>query len=289
MERLRIRPYRTELLPHYKSRNKYLKQGVAPNAKLDKIEISKEGKKRVSQAEKIANRRKIDFADGAVGYDHNSRVFILPDGSRISADDVSTEIGDDEYKTIQADDNKLELEPGNYYRLVGKNGDITTFSCAKHGMCPYSITKDMLEEVPISIKDHNKIDLLDCIADHGNTIAAASLNSREWAVNTLKDFGFTPGKISIHINGGNCGDCYFGRDNRLYSIAGTQSLIYGMNHMNYLEHGAPMGAVWRIEGKEYPMDEKGHFHIPMDAMCVPGSMEMVDADGNPVVLHNPDA
>ncbi|WP_097003520.1 hypothetical protein [Lacrimispora amygdalina] len=86
---------------------------------------------------------------------------------------------------------------------------------------------------------------------NNDTVGVSLFYQNDWVMNTLKDYGFTPGKVSIHINGGK--------------------------------------SVWRIDGKEYPMNENGYFKIPLDVMCEPGSMEIVDAQGNPVVLHDPDA
>lgn len=256
---------------------------------MDRIEISEHGKKSISQAEKAANRRKIDMADGAVSFDHNSRVFTLPDGTRISADDVSSEIGEDEYVTIRANDNELTLEPGNYYRLVDKNGEITTFSCGKYGLSSSSFSQHILNGTSMVNKDSSKVELLASLADNANTVGVSLFYQNDWVINTLKDYGFTPGKVSIHINGGNCGDFYLGHNDRLYTIPETQSRIEAINLTNHLEYGAPKGSVWRIDGKEYPMDENGYFNIPLDVMCEPGSMKIVDAQGNPVILHDPDA
>lgn len=52
---------------------------------------------------------------------------------------------------------------------------------------------------------------------NNDTVGVSLFYQNDWVMNTLKDYGFTPGKVSIHINGGK--------------------------------------SVWRIDGKEYPMNE----------------------------------
>lgn len=282
---LRIIPGRAQLLREYKLNNKNMKSIKANDTNVDKIQISKEGMKHVSEAEKIANRRKIDTVAGAVEYDFNSRIFRLPDGSRISADDVSTEIGEDEYIPVQVKDNKLSLEPGNYYRLTDKNGVTTTFACSQYGLDPNSFSQKAINGSGDLTDDSDKVELLTFLANDGNVIGVNMFFEKDWAVNTLKDLGFTPGKASIHRGEGNSGDFFLGYDNRLHTVSGAQSRIQAINLTNYLELGVSSDSVWKIDGKEYSMNEQGYFNIPMDAMCIPGSMELIDRNGNPVVIH----
>lgn len=282
---LRIVSGRAQLLREYKSNNKSIESIKIINANVDKIQISNEGMKHASEAEKIANRRKIDTAAGAVGYDCNSRIFLLPDGSRISADDVSTKIGEDEYIPVQVKDNKLSLEPGNYYRLTDKNGVTTTFACSQYGLDPHSFSQRMINGSDELTDDSDKVELLTFLANDGNVIGVNMFFEKDWAVNTLKDLGFTPGKASIHRKEGNSGDFFLGYDNRLHTVSGAQSRIQAINLTNYLELGVSSDSVWKIDGEEYSMNEQGYFNIPMDAMCIPGSMELIDRNGNPVVIH----
>ncbi len=252
---------------------------------MDKIQISQAGMRHVSQAEKIANRKKIDTADGAVGYDNNSRIFLLPDGSRISADDVSTEIGEDEYISIQVKDNKLQLEPGNYYRITDEKGLTTTFACGKYGLSDHSISQGMINDSGKFSGDSSKVDLLNSLADNGDIIGINMFFDKNKIIDTLKNFGFTPGKASVSIKGGNSGDFFYGNDNRLHTVSGAESRIRAINVTNYLELGVSRDSIWKIDGKQYSMNESGYFNIPMDAMCVPGSMDFVDRNGDPVVIR----
>lgn len=37
---------------------------------------------------------------------------------------------------------------------------------------------------------------------NNDTVGVSLFYQNDWVMNTLKDYGFTPGKVSIHINGG---------------------------------------------------------------------------------------
>lgn len=104
-------------------------------------------------------------------------------------------------------------------------------------------------------------------------------------VNSLMNsLGFKPGKIEIDFGKGSSVHFWDEKDG-IYSGGQSESTISAVNSTNYIkQYKVPQGAVYRIDGKEYPMDEEGYFHIPSGIMCIPNSMNLVDKDGNPFRL-----
>lgn len=159
------------------------------------------------------------------------------------------------------------------------------FACGKYGLSDHSIALETINDPENLSPFSPKVDLLASLADNGNVTGINMFFDKNWVLNTLDSFGFKPGKASVNIKGGNSGDFFYGNDNRLHTISGAQSRIRAINVTNYLELGVSRDSIWKIDGKQYSMNESGYFNIPMDAMCVPGSMDFVDKDGNPVVIH----
>jgi hypothetical protein len=159
------------------------------------------------------------------------------------------------------------------------------FACGKYGLDDHSFAIDSINSPENLSPFSPKVDLLATLADNGNVTGINMFFDKNWVQNTLGSFGFTPGKASVNIQGGNSGDFFYGNDNRLHTVSGAESRIRAINATNYLELGVSRDSIWKIDGEQYSMNESGYFNIPMDAMCVPGSMDFLDRDGNPVVIH----
>ena len=161
----------------------------------------------------------------------------------------------------------------------------TKFACGKFGLDAHSFSLDMINGSGNSSEYSPKVDLLATLSDNGNLIGVNMFFEKDWVMDTLKNWGFTLGKASVSVKNGNSGEFFYGNDNRLHTVSGAQSRIQAINVTNYLELGVPRDSVWKIDGKDYFMNENGYYDIPMDAMCVPGSMDLLDRNGNPVVIR----
>ncbi len=263
--------------------------------KQDEIEFSNTGmqlikhKSSTSEAEKIRNRERIDFADGTVTFDVQTRIFCLPDGSQISADDVAATVDYDKVYNLKVSDNKLILKQDAYYSYTDKNSNISMFSSSKvlssHSIATFCLNNEM-ENPSRPLEAINSADILGALMEYKSPGGAYIFHSHKEVKNLLEHLGFKPGKIEIGIEGSFKSTYFFTHDGELYAEYESEARIRAINSTNHLERGVPAGSIWRIDGNEYPMDENGYFHIPSGIMCVPGEMEIVDSQGNPVTIKN---
>lgn len=281
-----------------------VKNNTAKN--FDKISISEAGRARVPKTstltheEKVANRRRIDFCEGGISFDNFNLSFALPDGTLIPMEDVATEIGEEEITPFEITDNKVDLKPDTYSKWVGPDGKEHILTITKSTVCLSSCTQDILSDPafnsqivsgqhPVDKDTRDSITLLDFLCDESDTgfsvVGIYMFYSDEKVHSLMNSLGFKPGKIETDIGKGS--NVYFwDKKDGIYCGSQSESTINAVNHINYIkEFNVPQGAVYRIDGNEYPMDEDGFFHIPSGIMCVPNSMSLVDKDGNPFQLR----
>lgn len=267
-----------------------------PIYKCDEVEFSDTGmqflkqRSSVSEAEKIRNRERIDFADGTVTFDTQNRIFYLPDGSKISATDVATTVDSNKVFTLKAEDNQLILRYGAYYNFTDKNGNTNMYTSSKvlgsHSISDYCINNE-IENSPQPPEAIRPANILGELMEYKSPVGAYLYHSHEEVKDLLEQLGFKPGKIEIGIEGSFKSTYFFNHDGELFAEYESEARIRSINSRNNYECGIPSGSIWKIDGKEYAMDENGNFHIPSGIMCVPGEMELVDRNGNPVIIKNP--
>lgn len=263
--------------------------------KRDILEVTNEGKQllkhksTVSREEKIKNRERIDFVDGVVTFDFQSRLFTLPDGSKISADDVATSVDYNKVSNFKVEDNKLILKQGQYYNFTDENGNANLYGSAKvlssHSFVDYCLDDERRNQSQ-PMESFKPADILGSLMEYKTPMGAYLFYSHDEVNNLLEHLGFKPGKIQIGIEGSFKSTYFLTHDGELYGEYESEARINSINSRNHLEYSVPPDSIWRIDGKEYPMDEKGYFQIPSGIMCVPGEMELVDSNGNLVQIKS---
>lgn len=243
-------------------------------------------KSTVSEAEKIKNRERIDFADGTVTFDHQTRIFRLPDGSEISAIDVATSVDHSKVTNLKVDDNKLILKQGAYYNFTDKRGYTSMYSSSKVFGSNSFVDNCLNSEIQLPTETMRTEHILGALMEYKSPVGAYLYHSHEDVKDLLEHLGFKPGKIEIGIEGSFKSTYFFTHDGELFAEYESEARIRSINSKNHFNCGVPSGSIWRIDGKEYSMDEKGYFQIPSGIMCVPGEMELVDSKGNPVKIKN---
>lgn len=241
----------------------------------------------VSEAQKIENRKKIDFADGLVCYTETNgeKYFTLPDGTNIPADQVSSKVDPSEVKKVTVTDNKLVLEKGQYYSITNQQGEDVLLSVGS------SISLNSFAETQINkteVQGFETFSIFSDLVQSKSPLGVYQSYSRKDVSDLLKSIGFEAGKIDLKINNSYETSYYFTHNGELYGESEIENRIQTINRENQFDYGVPAGSMYIIDGKKYELDENGYFNLPSGIMYCDEEAKLIDKNGNKISRKIPE-
>ncbi|CAK7083369.1 hypothetical protein KQI38_07785 [Tissierella carlieri] len=244
------------------------------------------------------NRKYLDFYEWTVSYEHcNSTFYVLEEifpGYQVASErgihltEVSPYPDPKDTRILKVDNNKLLMEPNQYYKFKHKDGIERIYGASRNSFKDISFV-DTIFWRQMSSVDKIKDDTIDII--HGLFSGTFYPNlSQEEISFILKDFGFKPGLIEIGI-GNNSKKYLFMNNGQIQSIEYINSLIDVYNSRNHLEWGIPEGSKWIIGGNEYEMDKDGYFNLSKldDTNLYNGEFKIINKDGEEMRMRAPES
>jgi hypothetical protein len=181
-------------------------------------------------------------------------------------------------------DGILHIEPGYSYRVPTGFGGLEAYSIRKDGFSEWKPNHDMPEQnfehfiskerqfdiyltndFLSTFKAKNLDDFLSSVSDFNPSTTA----SRE-----LQKLGAPKGefiKISKYDE-----EFMIDYDNMIFTREDIESLRIGYNQQDCREFNHPPGTIYRIEGKDYVVDENWRLSIPEGVTCTPARVDIIE-------------
>jgi len=183
-----------------------------------------------------------------------------------------TELSGHEIKPLTAIDNTLDFETGSYYKLNTKSGITTILKGDNAGdiYMPFS-ELGLGAEFSLAPSDYKEIDKVEKFFTYLSSDITAYCVRTNYSNSETKDLlasvGIKPGWFEIK-NGTKSNKFYMLHDGTIYPKYQVDAQRDYFNVKNFFKDGYTKDSVFKIDGKEYKLDDAGHLNIPEGTGCV---------------------
>jgi hypothetical protein len=188
-----------------------------------------------------------------------------------------TNINGSEISSLKAVDNSLSFKNNSYYDLnINGTRAIFTTDASGHITMPYKELE--IESGSLSPSTYAEIDKIEKFftylsTDRSGMLIRLSYSNSE-TKEMLNNIGIKSGFFTIKNNGNTNEFCLLD-DGTLYPKYQSEAHRFALNHTDYFKEGYTSESVFKIDGKEYKLNDNGQLNIPEGVMCLAETMEII--------------
>ncbi|MCT4599023.1 MAG: hypothetical protein N4A50_14230 [Vallitalea sp.] len=187
-----------------------------------------------------------------------------------------TNINSSEIGSLKAVDNTLSFKNNTYYDLnVNGTRAILTTDTFGHVTMPYKELE--IESGSLSPSTYAEIDKIEKFFTYLSMDSSALLVRLSYSNTEIKTMlssaGIKPGFFTIKNNDKSNEFCLL-EDGKIYSKRQSEAHRFALNHTNYFEEGYTTDSVFKIDGKEYKLNDNGQLNIPEGVMCLAETIQI---------------